>query len=131
MLMLALASPSFASSCPDIQESATGAMQSRNSRISETHNTAMPDPEEEREALSDCLKTIQSLGDAFTLGVQLPGIDEVVSGMCGAVDSFIQQKINELHNQALNQVNGLGGNNIFKVYGTGDEYILQLTGKLK
>ncbi len=106
-------------------------MQSRNNRVSETHNTAMPDPEEEREALSNCLQTIQALGDPFTLGVQLPGIDQVVSGMCGAVDSFIQQKINELHNQALKELNGIGGNNIFKVYGTGGEFILQLTGKLK
>ncbi len=129
--MLAVSCPCFASSCPDIQESANGAMQSRNNRVSETHNTAMPDPEEEREALSNCLQTIQALGDPFTLGVQLPGIDQVVSGMCGAVDSFIQQKINELQNQALKELNGIGGNNIFKVYGTGGEFILQLTGKLK
>lgn len=128
---LAIALPCMAGSCPDIQESANGAMQSRNSRVSETHNTTMPDPESERESLSECLRNIQALGEGFNLGVSIPGIDQVVSGMCGAVDSFIQQKINDVQNQALNQINGIGGNNIFKVTGTGGEYIMQLTGKLK
>lgn len=131
LLILAYAIPGFASSCQDIQESANSAIQSRNNRVSESHNTVMPDPETQREGLSDCLKSIQSIGDAFTLGVSLPGIDQIVSGMCGAVDSYISQKINEVHNQILNEVNSIGGNNIFKVYGTGGDYIIQLKEKIK
>lgn len=131
LLCIFMASNVYGSSCPDIQESANTAMQSRNSRVSENHNVAMPDPEEEREGLANCLKTIQALGEPFTLGVTLPGIDEVVSGMCGQIDSLIQQKINDLQNQALNQINGIGGNNPLKVYGTGGEFILQLKRKIK
>lgn len=128
---LFMTSAAYAASCPDMQESANAAMQSRNGRVSESHNTMMPDPEGERDDLSECLKSIQSIGDAFTLGVSLPGIDQVVSGMCGQVDSYLQQKINDVHNQALNQINGLGGNNPLKVYGTGGDYIIHLTRKLK
>lgn len=61
LLMLAVSCPCFASSCPDIQESANGAMQSRNNRVSETHNTAMPDPEEEREAFQTVCKQSRRL----------------------------------------------------------------------
>lgn len=130
-LILGVASPCLAGSCPDIQESANGAIQSRNNRVSQTHNTTMPDPEEQREGLSECLKSIQALGEPFTLGISLPGIDEVISGMCGAVDSFISQKINEVQNQVLNEVNNIGGGNLLKVYGTGSDHIFQLKGKIK
>lgn len=130
-LLLLLASPCLAGSCPDIQESANGAIQARNNRVTQSHNTTMPDPEEQRESLSECLKSIQALGESFTLGITLPGIDEVVSGMCGAVDSFISQKIDEVQNQVLNEINNIGGGNLLKVYGTGSDRIVQLKGKIK
>lgn len=126
-----IASSAWAASCPDLQESANAAAQTRNGRVSETHNTMMPDPEEEREGLSQCLNTIHALGDPFTLGVQLPGLEDVISGMCKQVDSFIQQKINEVQSQVLNAINDVGGNNPLKVYGTGEDIVVQLKGKLK
>lgn len=129
-LLFAFAVPCAAGSCQDIQESANAAIQSRNNRVSESHNTAMPDPENEREGLSQCLGTINALGDPFNLGVSLPDFEQIVGGLCSQVDSFIQQKINEVHNQVLNEVNNIGGGNLLKVYGT-DEYIFKLTGKLK
>ncbi len=58
-------------------------------------------------------------------------MEQIMGGICSQVDSFIQQKINEVHNRILNEVNSLGGNNIFKVYGTGGEYVVNLKGKLK
>lgn len=127
---VALATPCFAGSCQDIQESASGAIQNRNTRVSETHNTVIPDPESEREGLSQCLSSINALGESFSLGVTLPNLDQILSGICGNVDSYIQQKINDVHNQILNEVNSIGGGNLLKVYGT-DDYILQLTGKIK
>ena len=51
--------------------------------------------------------------------------------MCGQVNSYINRKINEAHTQVNNSVNGMGGNNPFKVYGTGGEYVVKITGKLK
>lgn len=130
LLFMAMAAPCMAGSCQDIQESANGAIQTRNSRVSETHNTTMPDPESEREGLSQCLGSINAIGDVFNLGVSLPDFEQIVGGLCSHVDSMIQQKINEVHNQVLNEINGIGGNNLLKVYGT-DEYIFKLTGKLK
>ena len=75
--------------------------------------------------------SINGIGDAFSLGVTLPSMDQIVAGICSQVDSYIHQKINDAHNQVLNTVNGLGGNNPFKVYGTSGDYILHLKGKLK
>lgn len=126
-----IANPVLAASCPDLQESANTAAQARNGRVAETHNTMMPDPEEERDGLSQCLNTIHMLGEPFTLGVQLPGLEDVISGVCKQVDSFLQQKINEVHNQVLNAIDDVGGNNPLKVYGTGEDIVVQLKGKLK
>ena len=123
LLCMVLASPCFAGSCQDMQDAVGGAIQERNGRVSDTHDVLMPDPETERNALSGCLGSVNAIGDAFSLGV--------VAGMCGQVNSYINQKINEAHNQANNAVNGMGGNNPFKVYGTGGEYVVKITGKLK
>ena len=84
-----------------------------------------------RPALSGCLGSVNAIGDAFSLGVTLPSMDQIVAGMCSQVDSFIQQKINDAHNQVLNTVNGIGGYNPFKVYGTGGDYVVKITGKLQ
>ena len=84
-----------------------------------------------RPALSGCLGSVNAIGDAFSLGVTLPSMDQIVAGMCSQVDSFIQQKINDAHNQVLTTVNGIGGYNPFKVYGTGGDYVVKITGKLQ
>ena len=131
LLCMALAVPCFAASCQDMQDAVGGAIQERNGRVSETHDVLMPDPETERDALSICLGSINGIGDAYSLGVTLPSMDQIVAGICSQVDSYIHQKINDAHNQVLNTVNGLGGNNPFKVYGTSGDYILHLKGKIK
>ena len=131
LLCMVLAAPCFAGSCQDMQDAVGGAIQERNGRVSDTHDILMPDPETERDALSGCLGSVNAIGDAFSLGVTLPSMDQIVAGICSQVDSYIHQKINDAHNQVLNTVNGLGGNNPFKVYGTSGDYILHLKGKIK
>ena len=131
LLCMALAVPCYAGSCQDMRDAVGGAIQERNGRVSNTHDVLMPDPETERDALSGCLGSVNAIGDAFSLGVTLPSMDQIVAGMCSQVDSFIQQKINDAHNQVLNTVNGMGGNNPFKVYGTGGDYVVKMTGKLQ
>ena len=121
----------FAASCQDMQDAVGGAVRERNGRVSDTHDVLMPDPETERDALSGCLGSVNAIGDAFSLGVTLPSMDQIVAGMCGQVNSYINRKINEAHTQVNNSVNGMGGNNPFKVYGTGGEYVVKITGKLK
>lgn len=123
--------PSFAASCQDMQDAVSRAVQERNGHVSDSHNVLLPDPESERDALSGCLGSVNAIGDAFSLGVTLPSMDQIVAGMCSQVDSLIQQKINDTHNQVLNTVNGLGSYNPFKVYGTSGDYIVKVTGKLK
>ena len=131
LLCMTLATPCLASSCQDMQDAVGGAIQERNGTVSDTHDTLMPDPETERGALSGCLGSVNSLGNSFSLGVTLPGMDQIVAGICNQVDSYIRQKINDAHNQVLNTVNDLGSNNPFKVYGTSGDYLVRLKGKLK
>lgn len=131
LLCMVLAAQCFAGSCQDMQDAVSGAMRERNGRVSNTHDVLMPDPEFGRDSLSSCLGSVNAIGDAFSLGVTLPSMDQIVAGLCSQVDSFIQQKINDAHNQVLNTVNGIGGYNPFKVYGTGGDYVVKITGKLQ
>lgn len=131
MLLTVFATPCFAGSCQDVQESVSVVIQERNGRVSDTHDILLPDPESERGSLSNCLSVINNIGNAFTLGVTFPSMDQIVAGMCSQVNSLIQQKINEAHNQVLNAVNGIGGGNLYKVYGTGGNYVIQIRDKIK
>jgi len=123
--------PCHASSCKDMQDSVSTAIQERNGRTTDMYNVMIPDPESERGMFSSCLDTVNSVGDAFTLGVTLPGMDQILENMCNQVNSYIQQKINDAHNEVLNTVSGIGGNNVFKVYGTGGDYIVKVTDRLQ
>lgn len=131
LLCIVLATPCFAGSCEDMRDAVGGAIQERNGRVSDTHDVLMPDPETERDALSGCLGSVNAIGDAFSLGVTLPSMEQIVAGMCKQVDSYIHQKINDAHNQVLNTVNGLGSKNPFKVYGTSGDYVVKIRGKIK
>lgn len=131
LLCMILVTPCFAGSCQDMRDAVGGAIQERNGRVSNTHDVLMPDPETERDALSGCLGSVNAIGNAFSLGVSLPSMDQIVAGMCSQVNSFIQQKINDAHNQVLNTVNDIGDYNPFKVYGTGGDYVVKITGKLQ
>ena len=131
LLLTFFATPCFAGSCQDTQEAVSAAILERSGRVTNSHNILLPDPESERGPLSNCLSVINNIGDAFSLGVSIPSMDQIVAGLCSQVDSMIQQKINEVHNQALNTVNNIGGNNLYKVYGTGGNYVVKITGKIK
>ena len=131
MLLTVFATPCFAGSCQDTQEAVSAAILERSGRVSDSHNVLLPDPESERGPLSNCLSVINHIGDGFTLGVNLPSMDQIIAGLCNQVDSLIQQKINEAHNQILSTVNQLGGNNLYKVYGTGGNYVIKIKDKIK
>ncbi|MBQ3060202.1 MAG: hypothetical protein IJD16_07835 [Desulfovibrio sp.] len=121
----------FAGTCQDMQDVVGRAVQERNGRVTDIYNVMMADPESERGMLSDCLSTVNNLGDAFSLGVSLPDMTQIIEGMCSQVDSLIQQKINDTHNQVLDTVNSIGGNNVFKVYGTGGDYVVKIKDRLQ
>ena len=131
MLLTVFATPCFAGSCQDTQEAVSAAILERSGRVSDSHNVLLPDPESERGPLSNCLSVINHIGDGFTLGVNLPSMDQIITGLCNQVDSMIQQKINEAHNQVLSTVNEIGGNNLYKVYGTGGNYVIKIKDKIK
>ncbi len=131
-LFIIMTTACFASEgCPDVHNSVATALEERNANTTSTFNTAMPDPEESRDALAGCLGNISSLGDAFSLGVSIPSMDSIVNNLCSSVNSMLQAKINSVHNQVINNINDIGGNNPFKVYGTGGEYVVRLKGKLQ
>lgn len=131
LLLTVFATPCFAASCQDTQEAVNAAILERSGRVTDSHNVLLPDPESERGPLSNCLSVINGIGDGFSLGVKLPNMDQIISGLCNQVNSMVQHKINEAHNQVLNSVNGIGGNNPFKVYGTGGNYVITIKDKIK
>ena len=131
-LSLALcAAPSFAGSCSDTQSAASNAIKERNSAVRESHNTTMPDPEEDRGALSSCLDSVSSIGDAFSLGVSLPSMDQIISGMCNRVNSEIQSKMNEALSEARSSIGCIGQNNPFQVSGSSSGIVSGIIGKIK
>jgi len=131
LLLTLFATPCLAGSCQDTQEAVSAAIQERSGRVTDSHNVLLPDPETERGPLGGCLSVINNIGGAFSLGVSIPSMDQIVAGLCSQVDSMIQQKINEVHNQALNAVNNIGGKNLYKVYGTGGDYVIKIRDKIK
>lgn len=118
--VFAFSTPCFAASCSDTQNAASEAIKERNAKVKDTHNTTMPDPEEDRGALGNCLDSISSIGDAFSLGVSIPGMDQIVEGMCRQVNSMIQSKMNEALSEARSSVAAIGRNNPFQVSGSSD-----------
>lgn len=131
MLLTVFVTPCFAGSCQDTQDAATAAILARSGSVTNSHNVLLPDPESERGPLAGCLSVINGMGDAFSLGVSLPSMDQIIAGLCNQVDSMIQQKINEAHNQVLSTVNEIGGNNLYKVYGTGGNYVIKIKDKIQ
>ena len=125
------AAPSFAGSCSDTQSAASNAIKERNSAVRESHNTTMPAPEEDRGALSSCLDSVSSIGDAFSLGVSLPSMDQIISGMCNRVNSEIQSKMNEALSEARSSIGGIGQNNPFQVSGSSSGIVSGIIGKIK
>ena len=131
LLLVFTAVPCFAGSCSDTQSAATNAIRERNAKVKEAQNTTMPDPEEDRGALSSCLDSVSSIGDAFSLGVSLPSMDQIISGMCNRVNSEIQSKMNEALNEARSSIGGIGQNNPFQVSGSSSGIVSGIIGKIK
>jgi len=130
-LLVLYAVPSFAGSCSDTQSAASNAIKERNATVKENHNTTMPDPEEDRGALSSCLDSVASIGDAFSLGVSLPSMDQIISGMCNKVNSELQSKMNEALSEARSSIGGIGQNNPFQVSGSSSGIVSGIIGKIK
>ena len=60
---------------------------------------------------------INSIGDAFNLGVKIPSMDQLIEGMCKQVDSMIQEKMNQVLSVVRSSVPSIGQNNPFQVSG--------------
>ena len=131
LMLLFVAAPCLAAPCGDTQNAVTTAIKERNARVKETHNTTMPDPEEDRGALSSCLDSVASIGDAFSMGVSLPSMDQIISGMCNRVNSEIQSKMNEALSEARSSIGGIGQNNPFQVSGSSSGIVSGIIGKIK
>jgi hypothetical protein len=131
VIITLFAAPCYAGSCADTQDAANKAMRERNEQVKESHNTTMPDPEETRGPLADCLGSVGSLGDAFTLGVSIPSMDQIVESMCGQVDSMIQDKMQEVLSEVKSSIPDIGQYNPFQVGGSASGISQSIIGKLK
>ena len=131
LALVLCAAPALAGSCSDTQSAASNAIKERNAAVRESHNTTMPDPEEDRGALSSCLDSVASIGDAFSMGVSLPSMDQIISGMCNRVNSEIQSKMNEALSEARSSIGGIGQNNPFQVSGSSSGIVSGIIGKIK
>lgn len=131
LCFLLLASPSYAGSCADTQNAANAAVKERNEKAGGAINTTMPDPEDTRGPFSNCLSSIHSIGDVFTLGISFPSMDQIIAGMCNQVDSMIQEKMHEVLSEVRSTVNEIGNNNPFQVSGSGVGIGVNIAGKLK
>ena len=131
IMLLLMAAPCFAGPCADTQNAASAAIRDRNAHARNTINTTMPDPEEGRSAFAGCLNSISSIGAAFTLGISLPSMDQIIAGMCRQVDSMIQDKMNEVLNEARSTVNEIGRNNPFQVSAGGHNIGVSISGQLR
>ena len=116
---LMLAAPCYAGSCADTQNAANAAVKERNEKAGGAINTTMPDPEDTRGPFSNCLSSIHSIGNVFTLGVSFPSMDQIIGSICNQVDSMIQDKMYEVLSEARSTVNKIGDNNPFQVSGSG------------
>lgn len=134
LLMVCLAFPyaTYASGCDDVASAAGQAAKARNQQIRENLNTTVPDPEEDRGALASCMDAVNALGAAFSMGVQTPGMDEIIEKMCDQADSYVQQKINNAMQQAESGIeNSLGKDSPFQVSLSPEKISGPLTGQLK
>jgi len=131
LLLFLLASPSYAASCADTQNAASNAIKERNDLATGGINITIPDPEETRSSFAGCLSSINAIGSAFTLGISLPSLDQIISALCNQVDSMIQQKIHEVMSQVRSTVNEIGRNNPFQVSAGGQNIGINLSVKLK
>jgi hypothetical protein len=128
---LMLATPCYAGSCVDTQNAATAAVKARNERAGGAINTTMPDPEDTRGPFSNCLDSIHSIGNVFTLGISFPSMDQIVGSLCNQVDSMIQDKMYEVLSEVRSSVNEIGDNNPFQVSGSGVSISKNIVGKLR
>ncbi|MDR1945673.1 MAG: hypothetical protein LBQ51_00675 [Desulfovibrio sp.] len=131
LLTLVFSAPCYAGSCADTQSAANKAMQERNGQVKDSHNTMMPDPEDTRGPFSDCLSSINSIGDAFSLGISLPSMDQIIGSMCRQVDALIQDKMNDVLSEVKSSIPDIGGNNPFQVAGSASGISHAIIGKLK
>lgn len=115
-------STSFASEpCADVKSVADAAIKERNSHVKENYNAIISDPDENRDSLLNCLGSINSIGDMFSMGVTIPNLDSLLDKACNSAEYAIQSKINE--SMALleqNATENLGGVNPFSVNIDGD-----------
>ena len=131
LLLPALSSPCLAGSCGDTQGAANTSIKERNARVRDSHNVMMPDPEETRGPLSDCLGSIGNIGDIFSLGVSFPSMDQIIASMCRQVDSMIQNKMDEVLSEAKSSIPDIGGYNPFQVSGSASAISSAVMKKIK
>lgn len=129
-LVLSIPSLVLAAGCNDAQSAAKEAMKERNEHAKSTYDTTMGSPEDDRSALGGCMDSIFSIGDAFSMGVKIPNMNQIIEGMCGQLNSLIKEKINDATSQLEEATSGFGEGPL-QVNGSGDNLAKPIIGKIK
>lgn len=87
--------------CPETSATELAA-KVRQSRAVAVYDTMIADPEDDRDVLGGCLETINVLGDAYSMGVRLPGMDQIIESLCGALNAELRRKIRQLEGMVDN-----------------------------
>ena len=129
---LAASTTAYAAGCEDVESAAQQAAKDRNAQAKKTLDEMMSAAEDSRSAIASCLDSVAALGDAFSMGVSIPSIDQILEQMCNQVDSYIDQKISQGMNEVETSISGaLGNNNPFEVSLNPSDISKPLTGGLK
>ena len=130
--LLVLPGTVSAAPCEDMESAASAAARERDARVREVMDTMLAAPEESRSALASCLDSLNSLGDAFAMGVSLPSLAQILENLCNEVDSRINEKINEGMAIVENSMRDtFGTSNPFQVSLSASDISRPLTGALK
>ena len=81
--------------CPEMQATEL-AIKVRQSRTEAVYNTLIDDPEDDRGILGGCIESINVLGDAYSMGVKLPGMDQIIASLCAALNPKIREKLRKI-----------------------------------
>ncbi len=81
--------------CDDVIEATKEAASNRNSQVQEVLDVGMPNPGDYRWEIAGCLDVIAKTGDIFSMGVTIPSMDDIITGLCKEASRQINDVVND------------------------------------
>lgn len=120
------------SCCGDVAAAAEAAAKARNDNAWDALDRNIPAPEEGRDGVIGCLDVLGGLADAFSMGVVIPGLEEIIGTMCAEANSYINQKIRKGMREVEHRIQKeFGSSAPFQVNANPGDLAGSLTGRLR